>query len=117
MQITIDFELDLEDFADIVDAAGYAIGYWADEAEYVEPYHETDPEATYTVWCEGVKYILKKENFESAIIFISEGKIDVSHNVKSYILNAIKHDDMGEIDAYAADAITQVACFGEVIYG
>lgn len=119
MQITLDFELTLTDFADIVDAAGYAIGYWCDEAEYDEPYDENDPDATYTVSCEeGTEiYTLSKSDVEKAMVSIAENRVDVSNNIRDYIKLAIKEDDMCHIDGYAADAIIQVACFGTIIYG
>ena len=119
MQLTIDFELTLTDFADIVDAAGYAISYWADEAEYFEPYFESDPDATYTVSCEeGTEmYTLTKANFEKAMVLIAEDRMDIAGDVRDSVRTAIKEDDMGHIDACAADAIIQVACFGCIVYG
>ena len=119
MQITIDFEITLTDFADIVDAAGYAIGHWCDEAEYDEPYDENDPDATYTVSCEeGTQiYTLTKADIEKAMGLIAEDRMDVSASIRDDIRQAITEDDMGLIDGYAADAIIQVACFGCIVYG
>jgi hypothetical protein len=119
MQITLDFEMTLTDFASIVDTAGYAITYWADEAEYDEPYDSDDPDATYTVSCEdGTEiYTLTKEDAEKAMVLIAEGRMDVSSNIRDDVRQAIKDDDMGYIDGYAADAIIQVACFGTIVYG
>lgn len=119
MQITIDFELTLTDFADIVDAAGYAISYWCDEAEYNEPYDEADPDASYTVSCEeGTEiHTLTKADIEKAMVLIAEDRIDISAGIRDDVRLAISEDDMGHVDAYAADAIIQVACFGSIIYG
>lgn len=116
MQTAIEFEFTTDDFADIVDTAGYAIGYWADETEYIEPYFDSDPEASYTIYCEGIKYALKQGDIETAMVRISEDKVNVSSSIKTAVLNSME-EDMGEIDGYAADAIVQVACFGEIIYG
>lgn len=119
MQVTLDFELTVDDFADIVDTAGYAIGYWADEAEYDEPYHADDPEATYAISCEeGTQiYELTKQDIERAIAMIFDNRVSTCPSIRDDVSLAIKESDMGYIDAYAADAIIQVACFGEVIYG
>jgi hypothetical protein len=119
MQITVDFELTLTDFADIVDTAGHAIGYWCDEAEYDEPYDSDDPDATYTVSCEeGTQiYTLTKADIEKAMELIAEGRIDISASIRDDVRMAITEDDMGNIDGYAADAIIQVACFGCIVYG
>lgn len=119
MQITLDFELTVDDFADIIDAAGYAIGYWADEAEYNEPYHADDSEATYTVSCEERTqiYTLTKQDIEKAMALITEDKVSISPSIRSDVMSAIKENDYGYIDGYASDAIIQVACFGEIVYG
>ena len=119
MQITIDFELTLTDFADIVDTAGYAIGYWCDEAEYDEPYDENDPDATYTVSCEeGTEiYTLTKSDIEKAMELIAANRVDISASIRDDVRLAITEDDMGHIDGYAADAIIQVACFKTIVYG
>lgn len=119
MQITLDFELTLTDFADIVDTAGHAIGYWCDEAEYDEPYDENDPDATYTVSCEeGTEiYTLTKADIERAMVSIAENRMDVSASIRDDVRQAIKDDDMSYIDGYAADAIIQAACFGTIVYG
>jgi hypothetical protein len=119
MQITIDFELTLTDFADIADTAGYVIGYWADEAEYDEPYDENDPDATYTVSCEeGTEiYTLAKGDVEKAMELIAAGQVNIAASTRDDVRLAITEDDMGHIDGYAADAIIQVACFGTIVYG
>jgi hypothetical protein len=112
-QITLDHILTADSFEDIVDTAGYAIGYWADEAEYDKT------GGTYSVSCEeGTEiYHLTREDIESAMGKIFEGKMDISSDIQQYVIQAIMTDDMGEIDGYAADAIIQVACFGSIIYG
>ena len=118
-QVVIDFNLTDTDFADLVDLAGYAIGYWVDEASYEEPYHETDPKPAYSICCEeGTQiYELHKEDFERAIALIAQDRVDVSNGICQDVMMAIKEDDYGYIDGYAIDAIVQVACFGEIVYG
>lgn len=119
MQITFDFKLDDSDFGDIVDTAGYIIGYWADEAEYSEPHPESDSEACYSVSCEeGTEiYELHKADIEKAIKLIAEGEIKVCQPIRDSILLAVREDDYGHVDGHAADVLIQAACFGEIIYG
>jgi hypothetical protein len=110
-QVTLNFELTLDDFTDILDAAGYAIGYWADEAE---------PDGdTYTVSCEEATQIftVSKRDIELAMASIAQNRIDVSADICHDVMLAIKEEDCSYIDGYAADAIIQVACFGEIVYG
>ena len=117
--ITIDFEVTNTDFSDIVDTALMCIDYWADEAEFQEPHDEGDSPAKLSLSCEeGVDlYEVTRADAEKAMTLIAEGKVTVCDSIRADILAAIKEDDYGNIDGYAADAIIQIACFGELIYG
>ena len=117
--ITIDFEVTNTDFSDIVDTALMCIDYWADEAEFQEPHDESDSPAKLSLSCEeGVDlYEVTRADAEKAMALIAEGKVTVNDSIRADILAAIKEDDYGNIDGYAADAIIQIACFGELIYG
>ena len=117
--ITIDLEVTNTDFSDIVDTACHCIGYWADETEFDEPHDEGDSPAKLSISCEDGEgiYEVTKADVEKAISLIIEGKVSICNTVRSDIESAIKEDDYGYIDGYAADAIIQVACFGELIYG
>jgi hypothetical protein len=113
MQITINFNLTSDDFADIFDTAGYAIGYWVDEAEY------DAVSEIYSLSCEeGAEiHTVCKSDAERAIALITENRVEISDNIRADIMAAIKENDYGYIDGYAADAIIQVACFKEIVYG
>ena len=115
MQITIEFALTTTDFLDIVDTAGYVIGYWADEAEV----DDSGDDPTYTVSCEeGTEiHTLTKDDIELAIARLIDGTVSVCSSIKDDIRSAITEKDYGMIDAYAADVIIQAACFGSIIYG
>jgi hypothetical protein len=119
--ITIDFEVTNTDFSDIVDTACNCIGfiYWADEVEFDEPHDEGDLPARLSISCEDGEgiYEVTKADVEKAISLIIEGKVSICNSVRSDIESAIREDDYGYIDGYAADAIIQIACFGELIYG
>lgn len=119
MQVAIDFELTWADFADVVDTACHCIGYWADEVEFAEPYDAEEPEALLSISCEeGVEiYEITKDDVEKAMGKIMENKVEISASIRSDVTSAIKEDDYGYIDSYAADAIIQIACFGEIVYG
>ena len=121
-KITIGFEVTNTDFSDIVDTACHCIGYWADEAEFDEPRDagfEDDLPAKLSISCEDGEgiYEVTKADVEKAIGLIIEGKVSICNTVRSDIESAIKEDDYGYIDGYAADAIIQIACFGELVYG
>ena len=117
--VQIDFEITDTDFVDILETAAMCIGYWADDCEIAEPYDSTDSETEMALTCEeGTQlYTLRKFDIQDAMGSIANGLITIDPSIKGDILSAIKNDDYGYIDGYAADAIIQVACFGEVIYG
>ena len=112
MQVTLDFQLNHENFIDVVDTACYgAIEYWADEVEYAA--------GTLSISCEEGAEVhdIEAADVAKAMIKIIEGKVSICDSIKSDVTSAIKEDDYGYIDSYAADAIVQIACFGEIVYG
>ena len=113
MQVALTFELTSSDFADIIDTAGYAIGYWADEAEY------DSVSDTYSVSCEeGAEiHTICKSDAERAMALIAEDRIDIAGDIRDDVMTAIREKDYSYIDGYASDAIVQVACFKEIVYG
>jgi hypothetical protein len=117
-KITIDFEVTDTHFSNIVDTACNCIGYWADEAEFEVPFYAGDSPAKLSISCEeGAElYEVTKADVEKAIALVIEGKVLICNSVRSDIESAIREDDYGNIDGYAADAIVQVACFGKLVY-
>lgn len=43
--------------------------------------------------------------------------INLADYIRDYIVSGVRDNDAGDIDEEAADAIAQVACMGEVIFG
>lgn len=116
-----------ENITDILDAAGYGIGYWASKATVDERAR------TYTVWPQGgldevvdnmpAAKILSFQELENAfnLCLENEPKL-IGRWVHRYFLLAyadrgVNGIDAGHIDADAADALVQVAMFGEVVFG
>ena len=108
MKFEVKRELNIrdEDIADIIDTAGYGIGYWAKSAVV------DDENGLYTITDEdGQAYELRH--------------VDIVRGVKMYIENGNKpyniiyenEIDTCQIDSVVADMIIQFACFGEIIYG
>lgn len=93
-----------EDIEEIIDMAGYGIGYWAIKAVVGDDYYE----------------ITDEENKKHKLSYK-----DIINGVKMYIKNGNKPyniiDDNAiaaeNIDSVVADMIIQYACFGELIYG
>ena len=111
MQVTLEFQLTQDDLDDIVDAACHGIGYWADEAEYSTSLLSISAE-------EGAEiHEIGKADIEKAMASIIEGEVSISDSIRNDISSAIRENDYGYIDSYAADAIVQIACFGEIVYG
>ncbi len=112
MQVTLEFQLNHENFIDIIDTACYgAIEYWAEEVEYAA--------GKLSVSCEEGAEVheIEMADMEKAIAKIMEGKVSISDSIRADVTSAIREDDYGYIDSYAADAIVQIACFGEIVYG
>lgn len=61
-------------------------------------------------------YVATRHDIARAIAEIWNGKHGNGY-IREYIADAILHHDAGNIDADAADAIVQVAMYGEIVYG
>ena len=103
-------KLTADDLADIMDTAGMACTYWADEIE-------VDGDSVRVLDADGIDHDTDKTSIEKAFTLIAEGRIDLWGEIRRYVESAIAENDLSWIDSYAADALLQVACFGEIIYG
>ena len=106
---TTTFKLSTDDLADIMDTAGMSCTYWADVIE-------VDGDDVRVLDVDGIDYDTDKASIEKAFTLIAEGRIDLWGEIRRYVESAIEENDLGWIDSYAADALLQVACFGEIIY-
>lgn len=115
-QLTLDHVITEDQFLDLVDTAGYAIGYWADRAEV----HWGATDKKYSVWeddDDNTRHDITPAMVEQAMVDIHTGKIDVRRDIVKSITDAILAGDCDDIDGEAADVIIQVAAFGEIVYG
>lgn len=106
-------EFTAEEWGDIVDTAGYGIGYWADTAEvddelYTYTVHENEVDDVFTV---------TKPDLERAWALIVNRKVTLNDTIRGYFDASTNENDLGHIDATCADVLVQVAIFGEVVYG
>lgn len=108
--VAYSYEVNLteEDFLDIVDTAGYSIGYWAvsgsvdkNNCTYTVQYFDQENDRA--------KATVSKDNLESAIAKILNSEVECSDSIVGYI-----EDD--DIDGEAADVIIQIAIFGSIVY-
>ncbi len=107
---TTTFKLSTEDLEGIMDTAGMSCTYWADVIE-------VDGDDVRVLDVDGTDYDTDKASIEKAFTLIAEGRIDLWGEIRRYVESAIKENDLGWIDSYAADALLQVAIFGEIVYG
>lgn len=105
------------DFADIADTASLVICGWAEDFTFYEPYHATDPDPHMTVVSEDEKFVITLDRIKEVISMIIDGRSGLRESIKNDIKLAVRQDDYGMIDATAADAIVQLACFDEIVYG
>lgn len=57
------------------------------------------------------------ETIVEGISSIINGAVEINEQIVQYILQAIRENDCGHIDADAADCIVQVGLFGEIVFG
>lgn len=107
--------MNIERIENLIEMAGFGIGYWATDAEW-----DSDAQ-TYTIFEDDednnpIRHVLSYKNIEEAAEKIINGFSNLPNGgwAANAVYSAWSADD---VDAEAADIIIQVACFGEVIYG
>ena len=102
---------------DLLDAAGYGIGYWASTVSHdveartytvteLEP--EDEAKATQTV---------TYSQLRTAMVQLAAHDARLRPDLKASITSAIRNPEDADIDSEAADCIVQQALFGKVVYG
>jgi len=115
--IKVDCALSNEHFEDIMDTAGLIIGYWAESAS-IEFIDEDSEELIYRVKeLECTEYVLTKSDIETSLRDAIEGNAIVDPDIRDQFIAFCFDKDQGDLDGFAADALIQLACFQEVIYG
>lgn len=119
--ITIDdSELTDENINDIMDIAGYSIGYWA------ERMHWDDYKGIWVIWeseTERNVYVSHNDIRNAYFKLLNFDQPYVNKTVYGYIVNSWQNRnaengvDTGDIDTEAADVIVQVSVFDELVYG
>jgi hypothetical protein len=118
--MNIDAEIVTDDnIINMLDTAGYSIGYWAREAE-------VDEDAkTYTIIERetGDRYTVSFDDLRRAYgALLSLDQQYVNRMIHGYFIESYRDRDeqgieTGAIDGDAADVLVQVAAFGQVVYG
>lgn len=104
------FVLEEEDFEDICTTAGYAIGYWSCAAKY-KP-------GSYCLLDEDLQRLeVTRDDLQEVMIEVSAGGYCVDDGIRKSVRLAVERGLFEEIDVLGADALIQLACFQEVIYG
>ena len=110
----------------IIVAVEGATGYWAQVSDYRGDQWETNPaqvRATLheidesTGESEKVGKVLDIDAVAVGIQRILNGEVPIATYIENYILEALRDNDAGHIDAEAADCIAQAALLGELRYG
>lgn len=113
---SIDITLDVSDeiIEDIIEGAGYAIGYWTTECVFdsqAQTYTITDSE-------EGETFRLTYSDITKAIHKLVKGEVDIRKDITQGIaIDLMDYANGCHMDSEAYDCIIQVACFNKVIYG
>lgn len=113
---TIELALDVTDeiIEDIIEGAGYVIGYWASEGQYdseARTYSVTDAEDDAT-------YHVTYDDIAKAIGKIVRNEIELRDDIReAIVLDLIDYDNGGRMDSEVYDCVIQVACLGSITYG
>lgn len=107
----VTFEIPREHITDMMDTAGYVIGYWATEGVVSME--------TYTVTLEedGTKRTVGYEGLANALVRIGTSDEFEHYTISDYARRYLFEADAGYIDGELADCVLQVAVFGEIVYG
>lgn len=112
------FTLDPELFEDILDIAGYGIGYWVESAS-IELISDDSDEIIYRIKeQDGDEFILTRNDLEATIFkIVSDPTIEINRSLRNDLtLLCIGRDEDIDIDTADADQLIQIACFNEIIY-
>ena len=96
----------------LVTATEGGINYWAD----VQRRSLKDITAAIVPIDETPLY-LQDDDLRAAIAKIFRGDVEINPEIWRDIVCAVAQEDASDIDAEGADAIVQIALFGEIVYG
>jgi hypothetical protein len=129
-----------EFLGDIITAAVEGgTGYWAQVSQYQYVDRWSEPEGRIAV-CVGTRQaggaratlhemndeetgykaeglLLNADAVARGLGKIKRGEVQINDSLRALIMRADADNDAGDIDADAADVITQVALLGEIVYG
>lgn len=113
---TIELTLDVPDqvIEDIIDGAGYAIGYWVESARH-------DPQAkTYTLIESetGEEYKMSYQDIVDALSKVVTREVRVRSDIReAIVLDLVDYNNASRMDAEVYDVVIQIACLGDITYG
>lgn len=118
-QTTVTFKVETDTIENVIDQAGYIIGYWASEGAYDRI------GKTYTVWETEAhdtdetdrKFVLTYHDIVRALIKVANRQVKVNRSISDACADLLYGGEGDLFDADCADVIIQVACFGEIVYG
>jgi hypothetical protein len=99
-----------QDFSDLVSTMSLACGYWVDDME-------VDGKTIDLLDVEGDTHTITLADIRKAVNSIVSDATQVAGDIQDDLRLAISERDLGQVDGYAADAILQVATYGEIVYG
>jgi hypothetical protein len=113
---TIELPLEVSDqvIEDIIDGAGYSIGYWAESGHH-DPQNKT---YSFIESEEGLEHKVSYQDIVEAIGKVVKREVGVRSDIRdAIVLDLIDYDDASRMDAEVYDVVIQVAALGEITYG
>ena len=124
--VRVDVSVDVsdEDIVEMIDIAGYGIGYWCERGvvdENKRQYVVTpDVEARQDTTMAN-DFVINFDDIVRVLVEVATGKHDVGYPreyAQAWLAEKIKSgEDSGNLDSTIMDCVIQICAFGEVVFG
>lgn len=124
VSVEISVDVSDEEITDMIDIAGYGIGYWCERGvvnENTRQYVVTPDEEARQDPAMSKDFIINFDDIVRVLVEIGTGKHDVGYPreyAQGWLAEKVKSgEDSGNLDSTIMDCVIQVCAFGEVVFG
>lgn len=113
-----------EEVTDMIDTAGYGIGYWAERAvvdEVKRQYTVTPDEEARRDPAMAKDFIINFDDVVRVLVEFATGQHELGYPreyAQKWLADKVKHGDgAGNLDSTIMDCVIQQCAFGEIVFG
>ena len=124
MSVEISVEVSDEEITDMIDTAGYGIGYWCERGvvdENKRQYMVTPNVEARQDQTMANDFVINFDDIVRVLVEVATGKHDVGYPreyAQAWLAEKIKSgEDSGNLDSTIMDCVIQLCAFGEVVFG